>query len=86
METNSEFGKDQYRLEGDEEGIKGKRYHSPGNKPIIGVVLVLAGLFLVIRNTGFFPDFIDDVIFSWPMLLIAIGLVMTLSSSEKQPE
>lgn len=83
METNSEFGKDQYRLEGDEEGIKGKRYHSPGNKPIIGVVLVLAGLFLVIRNTGFFPDFIDDVIFSWPMLLIAIGLVMTLSSSEK---
>lgn len=28
---------------------------------VIGVVLVLAGLFLVIRNTGFFPDFIDDV-------------------------
>jgi predicted membrane protein len=53
------------------------------NRILIGVVLVLAGLFLVIRNTGFFPDFIDNVIFSWPMLLVAIGLVMTLGSTEK---
>jgi predicted membrane protein len=47
------------------------------------VVLVLAGLFLVVRNTGFFPEFIDNVIFSWPMLLVAIGFVMTLGASEK---
>jgi predicted membrane protein len=47
------------------------------------VILVLAGLFLAIRNTGFFPDFIDHVIFSWPMLLVIIGLVMTLGSTEK---
>jgi predicted membrane protein len=47
------------------------------------VILVIAGLFLVIRNTGFFPDFIDNVIFSWPMLLVAIGLVMTLGATEK---
>jgi predicted membrane protein len=40
-------------------------------------------LFLVIRNTGFFPEFIDNVIFSWPMLLVAIGLVMTLGATEK---
>lgn len=53
------------------------------NRVIIGVILVLAGLFLVIRNTGFFPEFIDNVIFSWPMLLVAIGLVMTLGASEK---
>jgi predicted membrane protein len=44
---------------------------------------VIAGLFLVIRNTGFFPEFIDNVIFSWPMLLVAIGLVMTLGATEK---
>ena len=50
---------------------------------IIGVILVLAGLFLVIRNTGFFPEFIDNVIFSWPMLLVVIGLVMTLGAAEK---
>jgi len=51
------------------------------NRAIIGVVLVLAGLFLVLRNTGIFPDMIDNVIFSWPMLLIVIGLVITVSSS-----
>ncbi len=53
------------------------------NRVIIGVVLVLAGFFLVLKNTGIFPNFIDDIIFSWPMLLVTIGLVMTLSSSEK---
>jgi predicted membrane protein len=53
------------------------------NRVIIGAILVLAGLFLVIRNTGFFPDFIDNVIFSWPMLLVTIGVIMTLGSTEK---
>jgi predicted membrane protein len=53
------------------------------NRALIGVILVLAGLFLVIRNTGFFPGFIDNVIFSWPMLLVVIGLVLTLGATEK---
>lgn len=57
--------------------------HLTNNRVIIGVVLVLAGLALVIKNTGFFPDFIDHVIFSWPMLLVVIGLIMTLGSTEK---
>jgi predicted membrane protein len=51
------------------------------NRAIIGVVLVIAGLFLVLRNTGIFPHIIDNVIFSWPMLLIVIGLVITVGSS-----
>jgi len=59
------------------------RRGSASNRAIIGVVLVLAGFFLVIRNTGIFPDFVDNVIFSWPMLLIVIGVVMTLGASEK---
>lgn len=57
--------------------------HSGNNRIVIGVILVLAGFFLVIRNTGFFPGFIDHVIFSWPMLLVVIGLVITLGASEK---
>lgn len=74
METNEDF--------------KGQtpKHHEPqlsNNRVIIGVVMVLAGLFLVIRNTGLFPDFIDKVIFSWQMLLIVIGLVMTIGASEK---
>ncbi|HNW56221.1 MAG TPA: DUF5668 domain-containing protein [Bacteroidales bacterium] len=58
-------------------------HHHANNKAIIGVVLVLVGFFLIMKNTGIFPDFIDHVIFSWPMLLVTIGLVMTLGSSEK---
>ena len=53
-----------------------KREHNPfhNNRAIVGVILVLVGLFLVMRNTGFFPNFIDHIIFSWPMLLVTIGL------------
>ena len=34
-----------------------------------------------LANTGIFPDFIDHIIFSWPMLLVTIGLVITIGSS-----
>ena len=83
METKGDFRNEHRRL--DEEGrqVPKENRYSANNRILIGVVLVLAGLFLVIRNTGFFPEFIDNVIFSWPMLLVAIGLVMTLGSTEK---
>lgn len=73
METNETFRdeKSPYRHEG----------HLQSNRVVIGVVLVLLGLFLVMRNTGIFPHFIDNIIFSWPMLLVTIGLVITLGSS-----
>ncbi len=77
METINDY-RDDNRLPAGRE-----RHHLTNNRVIIGVILVLAGLFLVIRNTGFFPDFIDHVIFSWPMLLVAIGLIMTLRATEK---
>lgn len=76
METNSGFNDD--RSTPAEKG-----YHQTNNRVIIGAILVLAGLFLAIRNTGFFPDFIDNVIFSWPMLLITIGVILTLGSRDK---
>jgi len=61
--------------------------HRPhtGNRAIIGVVLLLAGFFLLLRNTNIFPGFIDNIIFSWQMLLIVIGLVITIGSSDKTP-
>ena len=74
METINDF-KDENREK--------RHEHLTNNRIVIGVVLVLAGLALVIKNTGFFPDFIDHVIFSWPMLLVVIGLIMTLGASEK---
>ena len=76
METNGNYQ--------DEYGNKrGQRHHQTSNRAVIGVILVLIGLFLVMRNTGIFPGYIEHIIFSWPMLLVAIGLVMTLSASEK---
>jgi predicted membrane protein len=74
METNDNY----------QDGKPDKRrdhHHLTSNRPVIGVILVLVGLFLVLRNTGFFPGFIDNIIFSWPMLLITIGAVITIGSS-----
>jgi predicted membrane protein len=74
METNDNFRdeKPYYRQE---------QHHLSSNRAIIGVILVVIGVFLVLRNTGFFPGFIDNIIFSWPMLLVAIGLIITIGSS-----
>ena len=83
METNENFKDERRQDRFERHQIRHEHHHLTNNRPIIGVILVLAGLFLVLRNTGFFPDFIDHVIFSWPMLLVAIGLVMTLGASEK---
>jgi predicted membrane protein len=74
METNENYRDENRRY-------RHEHNHLPNNRAIIGVILVLVGLFLVMRNTGFFPDFIDNVIFSWPMLLVTIGLVITVGSS-----
>jgi predicted membrane protein len=67
--------------------FRDKPHHSYSgtSKIAIGVVLVLVGFLLVIRNTGFLPDYFQDIIFSWQMLLIAIGFVMTLGSGHKGP-
>jgi predicted membrane protein len=77
METNENYkdGNRPYRHE---------HHHLQNNRAIIGVILILVGLFLVMRNTGVFPDFIDHVIFSWPMLLVTIGLVITIGSADRK--
>jgi predicted membrane protein len=54
-----------------------------GNRAIIGLVLILAGFFLLLRNTNIIPSFINDIVFSWQMLLIVIGLVITVGNSDK---
>ncbi|HOW10338.1 MAG TPA: DUF5668 domain-containing protein [Bacteroidales bacterium] len=82
METKDDFRDDRRHFRDDKDQDMLRR-GSAGNRAIIGVVLVLTGFFLVIRNTGIFPEFIDNVIFSWPMLLVVIGVVMTLGAREK---
>ena len=52
---------------------------------VIGLILVIAGLFLFLRNTNIFPIFLEDILFSWQMLLIVIGLIITLGGSNRTP-
>jgi len=81
METYDNY-KEERRRQRDEWRRQRREYKNVhSNRGVLGVVLVLAGLFLVMRNTGIFPEFIDRVVFSWPMLLVTIGLVITIGSS-----
>lgn len=41
----------------------------------LGVLVIFAGLLLLARNTGFLTPSVSRIIFSWEMLLIAIGAV-----------
>ncbi len=61
-----------------------KHYSVSQSRILAGVILVVAGLLMIMKNAGFFTDFIDDVIFSWPMLLIVIGLLITVGSTENK--
>jgi len=76
METNENYKGDKlgWRREG----------HLQNNRAITGVILVIIGLLLVIKNTGFLPHYINHIVFSWPMLLVAIGLIITVGSSREK--
>jgi predicted membrane protein len=74
METNENYRDDKHPYRRDHP-------HLQSNRAVIGVIMVLVGAFLIMRNTGIFPGFIDHIIFSWPMLLVTIGLVISLGSS-----
>jgi predicted membrane protein len=74
METNGSY-RDERRA------ARRERHQLTNNRSIMGVILVIVGLCLVIRNTDIFPPYIDNIIFSWPMLLVTIGLVITVGSS-----
>ncbi|MCX6271916.1 MAG: DUF5668 domain-containing protein [Bacteroidetes bacterium] len=51
-----------------------KRNHKP--KSVVFGILVLAfGFVLLLRNAGLMNDTFHDIIFSWEMLLIAIGVI-----------
>lgn len=74
METD-----DNYR--DDKKVFRHEHRHLQNNRALIGVILVLAGAFLILRNMGLLPGFLHNIIFSWQMLLVTIGLVITLGSS-----
>ncbi|MCK7540277.1 MAG: DUF5668 domain-containing protein [Marinilabiliales bacterium] len=59
---------------------------APRTVLLVGIVLVIAGLFPSSSgNTSIFPVFIEEIIFSWQMLLILIGLIITVGGSNRTP-
>lgn len=65
------------------------RRHDNSNKFMIGVLLIVAGAILIIQKTTILPEginyFVDHIIFSWQMLLVAIGIVVLVGSENKTP-
>lgn len=65
------------------------RHHDSSNRLMIGVLLIVAGAILIIQKTSMLPPgidhFIDHIIFSWQMLLVAIGLIIVVGSENKTP-
>jgi len=54
-------------------------------KYAFGVVVIVAGFLLLASNTGFFPDELKHILFSWPMILIAIGMISLFGSESRTP-
>ncbi len=54
-------------------------------KYALGVIIIIAGILLLIEKTGWLPFEIHHIIFSWQMLLIAIGFVSFFSSESRTP-
>jgi len=68
---------------------KPARNTETSNRLVIGVLLIIAGLILMLKKSTVLPEpldhFIDDILFSWQMLLIAIGVVTLIGSDNKTP-
>jgi predicted membrane protein len=68
---------------------KPARNTETSNRLVIGVLLIIAGLILMLKKSTVLPEpldhFIDDILFSWQMLLIAIGVITLIGSDNKTP-
>ncbi len=54
-------------------------------KYVLGVIVIVAGILLLLSNTGLLPWDLRHIIFSWQMLLICIGIVSFFSSESRTP-
>ncbi len=65
---------------------KPRHHHgSATSKVAVGVVLIILGAILVIERTGLLPNYVENIVFSWQMILIAVGFVMTVGTGNRGP-
>jgi len=53
--------------------------HSHGKSVAFGVLVILAGVLLLARNSGMLEPWVSRIVFSWEMLLVAIGFLNIFS-------
>ncbi len=52
---------------------------------IVGLIVLVVGALLLMRNVGIFDSFISEYIFRWEMILIALGLINVFSHEGNGP-
>lgn len=53
------------------------------NRVILGVFLIIFGCLLILENLGFFPYELRHIIFSWPALLLGLGILFFFIRKDK---
>jgi len=48
-------------------------------RTILGIILVLIGIFMIGRSLNIFPPGLADDLFSWPMILVILGILLLTS-------
>ena len=54
-------------------------------KVLFGVILVIVGLYLFVQQTGVFHFYMPDWVWTWPTLLIGIGIIALLTNDNPTP-
>lgn len=49
---------------------------------IIGIILVVLGLFLLNSNMHFLPNYLSHIIISWQMFLIVMGIILIIAKQK----
>jgi len=52
-------------------------------RAFLGVMLVLVGIVVIVANLNLFPNGLKPILFSWPTILILVGLFFLLSREAK---
>src|SRR6056297_3137770 len=50
-------------------------------RSILGIILVLIGIALIAKSLNIFPPELADDLFSWPMILVVLGIIFLSSKS-----
>ena len=56
--------------------------HDKDKRSFIGIIFLIIGLILLGRNLDFIPYHISHIIFSWPNLLIVIGVILIVTKKK----